>query len=254
MSAPRTVRPFALDRFEVTVDRFYLFLMAYDAARFPRDDAGAQPGLPGSGWRREWSTDPKLMPPSADSLEKGITACGSWRGLDDAQLPMHCVNWYVALAFCIWDGGRLPSEAEWAFAAMDGDAHRTFPWSIDSEDRQIDQEHACYQDFDHEWDERKNVGERPAGAGAFGQQDLAGNVMEWVADGFQRELNLDACTSEKSERALEDCLAQEVTSTRVQRGGSYASTEHDLLNTSRTNDIPVRKDATVGFRCARDWD
>ena len=253
MTVPRTVRPFTLDRFEVTVSRFYLFLTAFDTARSPAEESGGQPGYPDSGWRREWDENPVFVPPSADSLEKGITSCGSWRGVDDGSLPMHCVNWFVAMAFCIWDGGRLPTEAEWAFAAMAGNDHRAYPWSSNSDDKQIGQERACYWDDAHDWTDRQDVGTRPAGAGAYGHQDLAGNVSEWTADGYQSVLNQDDCRAETSERPLDDCKTQQVTSTRVQRGGAYVSFDDELLNTFRTNDVPERRDATVGFRCARDW-
>lgn len=106
--------------------------------------------------------------------------------------PMNCVSWYEAMAFCVWDGGYLPTEAEWNYAAAGGDQQRVYPWSSPAGSlTPVDGSHASY------WDGTNCVGDgaagcavtdlvavgtKPLGDGRCGQSDLAGNVAEWVLD------------------------------------------------------------------------
>jgi sulfatase modifying factor 1 len=130
------VSAFTLDEFEVTVARFRNFVTAYDTWSRPNSGDGANPSLPGSGWQTSWSA---LLLPAASNLRSDVTSCsGSSNGAGDRtwtdspsdheHAPITCVNWYEAFAFCIWDGGRLPTEAEWEFAAAAGSQNRLYPW------------------------------------------------------------------------------------------------------------------------------
>ena len=86
--------------------------------------------------------------------------------------PLACVSWYEAEAYAKWRGGRLPTEAEWEYAAR-GPNSLIYPWGNEFDSRRcnlVDSKGL------------ENVGSYPAGASWVGAQDMAGNVMEWVQD------------------------------------------------------------------------
>src|SRR5207245_2315251 len=87
-------------------------------------DPGWDPGGSGS------------MPATSADLQKdlGCSSYATWTSVpaSNETTPINCVSWYVAFAFCSWDGGRLPTEAEWNFASAGGTLQRAYPWSSPS--------------------------------------------------------------------------------------------------------------------------
>lgn len=257
LSYARAVSGFYLDRFEVTVGRFSAFVGKY---ALPEEGAGAHPRLPGTGWRKSWEALPHpdfdgetAVPANATQLMTQIgdpdhcTYGNTWNEAD-AALPITCVSWYAAFAFCAFDGGRLPTEAEWNYAAAHGASQRPYPWSASVSDLEVDASRAVYwQDPDSILPEP--VGSRPAGRGGFfrnpgqGHDDLAGNVFEWTLDQWL-EAPPDACDG--------DCAAAWETDERVVRGGGFALGFSFLRTGFRGGAPAAALEGLFGFRCARD--
>ncbi|WP_437285071.1 formylglycine-generating enzyme family protein [Sorangium sp. So ce406] len=251
---PATVGGFLLDRFEVTVGRFRKFVEAYPGSQ-PVADAGAHPGIQGSGWNPAWSSE---LPADAAALRAAVTCAPdnpdmpTWTDAPGAydHLPMNCVSWYVAAAFCAWDGGRLPTEAEWNYAAAGGSEQRQYPWSSPPESTDIDASYASYDcresaapgcTFQSDLSDIVPVGSfSPRGDGRWTQADLGGSMREWVLDGFGDYPS--PCV---------DCANLTDTAERVVRGGSAFGKPNFLLSSERVNVAPATVYYSIGVRCAR---
>ncbi len=235
-----------LDKYEVTVGRMRAFLKAVDAnvyAAAPRPGSGAAPGYPSTGWQSNWNArlpgNPALYGGNGwDTIEFRFGPNGCKRGAggdygtstwtrDPDQhdvengnfdrKPIVCVDWYLMNAFCIWDGGRLPTYAEFATAFYGGGTPRKMPWgdaptgnqeiwlqtaltdeqkiaALTSSDAlfpfmvtgMFSRAGYTYGDFTrYSGDRGTHVappGSKPMGAGRFGHMDIAGNVMELLLD------------------------------------------------------------------------
>lgn len=241
-SYPATLSKFRLDAFEVTVGRFRAFLAESGGTQVnpPAKDAGAHPKAPKSGWDPEWNTrlsrDPRELE-AALSCGKQVDDPITWTrepGPYESH-PMLCVDWYEAFAFCAWEGGRLPSDAELNYAASGGSEQRMFPWTGDTinSDRAV---YGCYA-----LGCLPAVGSKPKGRGRWGQFDLLGSANEWVLDTY--DLPRVPCN---------DCVETQDWVSRLTRGGGYSGAAALDMFSAFSNGQKAVQRLGMGFRCARD--
>jgi len=161
---------------------------------------------------------------------------------DCPACPVEQVTWQQAKDFCLAVGGRLPSEAEWEYAARAGEPAR---YSCGSDS-------ACLAGI--AWDvTNSDTGSgaqtHPAGvkaATAFGLFDMLGNVAEWCADCWHADYTEAPTTGNVwSDGANEDC------GFRLQRGGSFLGGADDLRVSARLKTSPDTGSYVAGMRCAR---
>ena len=165
---------------------------------------------------------------------------GTWTdspGANESK-PIECLDWYTAFAFCAWDGGRLPTYAEWNYAASGGSEHRYYPWSVPPTSEVVDDSYAVYCGGACL---PQNVGSKsPKGDAKWGHDDLGGNAWEWTLDWSPRRYNMPC----------HDCAEVAVGSYRVFLGGSSNDIASTLLSASRHISVPEYR-GVVGARCAR---
>jgi formylglycine-generating enzyme required for sulfatase activity len=254
-----TVSTVSLDKYEVTVGRFRAFVAATVGGWHPAAGAGKHSHLNGgaglnggaeTGWDSSW--DSNIAAQQADwttnlSCEPTYATWTSSAGANEDH-PINCVDWFEAYAFCIWDGGFLPTEAEWNYAAAGGDEQRVYPWSAayPPGSTTLDCSHANYS---KDWPTTACVAsgtskvgaDSPLGDGKWGHCDLAGNVFEWALDWFLTPYAA----------SCNDCAELSATTTRVIRGGGFDGSPACLLNSLREDSTPLGRSESIGLRCAR---
>ncbi len=163
--------------------------------------------------------------------------------------PISCVLWSQAAAYCIWDGGFLPSEAEENYARAGGNQQRYYPWSSPPSSTTIDCSFANYLGAAGGTDfcvspgtgATSDVGAlSPKGNGRYGQADLAGNIDEWQLD-WSADYT-PTCT---------DCADLLATTTRALGGSSIGSHQFTLATAWRESWFPDTVSGQFGLRCAR---
>ncbi len=170
--------------------------------------------------------------------------------------PVVCVTWYGAKAYCEWKGGRLPTEAEWEYAARGGLSKARFPLGETIAHENNADEKACYYSY---WEGgapyysydlslaegyyQGNSG--PVAVGCFaengyGLYDMAGNVYEWCNDWY--DLNYYASSPSENPKGPDSGTK------RVLRGGCWYGDARDCRVSNRDLNIPTTSNDGIGFR------
>ena len=263
---PATISPFRLDKYQVTVGRFRQFVNAVllpdgGAAWVPAPGSGKHTHLNGglglvdvgasmdggTAYEQGWDpSDDIYVAPDPSFLGADVASTWTDSPGNDENLPMNLANWPQAYAFCIWDGGFLPSEAEWEYVAAGGSEQREYPWG--SMDPGASNQYAIY---DCQYpdpgammcpDDVTNiapVGTATLGAGRWGQLDLSGQLYDWILD---YDANyVDPCV---------DCANLTGGAYRVIRGGVFNAGAG--MPPDRAGFTPATNgNIYIGFRCGR---
>lgn len=248
------IDPFMIDRSQVTNRLFSQFVEATgyrtEAERF--------------GWSFVfWSHIPKNR--FAQFVEDTVAAAPWWCKVRGARWdapegpgstvatrgdhPVVHVSWNDAEAFCGWSGQRLPTEAEWEYAARGGLVQKLYPWG---DKLRPDGEHRCniWQGVFPEEDTGDDgyTGTCPVDAfppNGFGLYSITGNAWEWCSDWFDAEFHRTADRTNPKGPATG--------TSRVMKGGSFLC-HRSYCNryrvAARTSNEPDSSSSNIGFRCA----
>lgn len=230
-----TVASFCLDRTEVSTAAYEACVQKGHCEKAPQDVA--YPGV-------------------TDEAKKRLSPLCNARRPGREKHPINCVDWRMAQAYCEDVGARLPTEAEWEFAAR-GSGQRTYPWGDEppTEKRLNGCGAECLAwakengttlapmfPGDDGFAGTAPVGSYPDGASSGGILDLAGNVWEWTGDWYGPYVDAPA----------ENPKGPELGTERVVRGGAFNGSMADWAKPSyRWKSTPETYNHAIGFRCAK---
>jgi formylglycine-generating enzyme required for sulfatase activity len=230
-----TLSTYCIDKYEVTVAKYNECSDRGDCRRAARENV----------WSGITEKEQKTFDPLCNARDPEKLG----------NHPVNCVDWDQAAGYCKWRGGRLPTEAEWEFAARGPDG-RVYPWGDEPPSSELlnscgkeclawgkknDVEENPMYASDDGFATTAPVGSFPKGASRFGLEDVVGNVWEWVADwsaGYSGEEQADP-------------HGPPTGTTKIIRGGAWNGAYPAWVRpTFRYRDVPTKRSYGIGFRCA----
>ena len=158
--------------------------------------------------------------------------------------PVVGVDWYDAMAYASWAGKRLPTEAEWEYAARGGLVGKRYPWGDEAAT-------AGRANYESKVGKPTVVGSYPANG--YGLYDMAGNVWEWCLDKWDSSYSgkgsfVNPLSGNESIEAVTSNY-KSIRGNRVLRGGSWNYRTRTLRTAYRRSYYPTGKYLNSGFRC-----
>lgn len=224
-----TLPQFYLDRYEVTVEQYAAFLNRLGAYERACDGVDC-------AWPQELAGYTSYL--SQQDIGDGSVQFFATTGF--ANYPINHVSWFGAQMYCQSVGARLPTEAEWEYAARGTDG-RIFPWGDLAPEPTGDL--AVFQSDSYE--DMKPVNALPNGASPFGIYGMAGSMWEWTSDWYNENYYAESSSI--------DPAGPETGFARVIRGGAWPFNNQvdRIRSTNRSSLTPDFISSAVGFRCAR---